>query len=107
MTRAALAGVLLIAAIGVAAAAQAPIRPSFAGEWTPDLSRSGVTGGPLRVSSPAPAPAPAPTPGPPPNTASAGTPRISEPRKVKDVPPTFPPNMLAAGVGGMVILSAT
>jgi len=105
MTRAVLAGVLLTAAI--VTAAQAPVRPSFAGEWTPDPSRSSVTGGPLRVSAPAPAPAAVPAPAPTPNAGSGGTPRISEPRKIKDVPPAFPPNKLAAGVGGMVILSAT
>ena len=98
MTRAALAGVLLTAAIG-ASAAQAPIRPNLAGEWTPDPSRSGVTGGPLRVSSPAP--------GPTPNATAGGAPRISEPTKIKDVRPDFPPNMLAAGVSGVVILAAT
>jgi TonB family protein len=103
MTRAVLAGVLLTAAIGTAA--QAPIRPSFAGEWTPDPSRSGVTGGPLRVSGPAPAPASAP--GPTPTAVSGATPRISEPRKIKDVPPVYPPNKLTAGESGIVILSAT
>jgi TonB family protein len=109
MTRAVLAGVLLTAAIGTAA--QAPIRPSFAGEWTPDPSRSGVTGGPLRVSGPAPAPAPAPAAAaaasPTPSAGSAGTPRITEPRKIKDVPPVYPPNKMTAAESGIVILSAT
>jgi len=99
MTRAVLAGVLLTAAIGMAA--QAPVRPSFAGEWTPDPSRSGVTGGPLRVSSPAPAPGATPTAG------SGAAPRISEPRKTKDVPPVYPPSKQSAAESGIVILSAT
>jgi TonB family protein len=98
MTRAALAGVLLAAAIG-SGAAQAPARPNFAGEWTLDPSRSGVIGGPLRVSSSSPASTP--------TAASGGAPRIVEPQKTKDVRPTYPPNKLTAAVGGMVILSAT
>ena len=69
---------------------QAPARPDFSGAWTLDPSKTIVTGAPTRVGGP----------------GSGGVAAVTEPRRIKDVKPLYPPDALRAGIGGMVILEA-
>lgn len=86
-------GLLLAAMAGPSAAAQTPVHPSFAGEWTLDPAGTRTTGGPIVVG--------ASRPGDP------AAPRIPEPAKTKDVRPIYPPHAIAASITGIVVVQAT
>jgi TonB family protein len=73
---------------------QGPSQPDFSGEWVLDPSRATSTGAPMRVGGAGRG-----------GERPAGT--ITEPRKVKDVPPQYPMDLLRAQKAGMVILEAT
>jgi TonB family protein len=70
----------------VALAQQAPALPDFAGSWVLDASRGTITGAP--------------------RPAGGGRGMITEPRKIKDVRPQYPPEAQRARIGGYVILEA-
>ena len=86
----------LVAAL--TATAQQPARTDFSGEWVLDASKSTSSGAPMSVSGP-----PLARGGPPPAVAP-GT--LREPRKIKDVPPRYPPEAQQARIAGIVVLEA-
>jgi TonB family protein len=93
MNRTAVTGVLLAALLGPSAAAQTPVRPNFAGEWTLDPAGTRTTGGPIVLGIRRPGDSPAP--------------RIPEPARTKDVRPIYPPHAIAASITGIVVVQAT
>jgi|SRR6185503_1848187 len=79
---------------GLLAAAQAPVRPDFSGDWVLDPSKTTTTGAPMRVGGPGRLGAPIPP----------GT--VTEPKKVKHVNPRYPPDAQRDKISGFVILEA-
>jgi TonB family protein len=74
-----------------AGAAQAPARPDFSGEWVLDPAKTTTTGAPMRVGGP----------------GSVGGATVTEPRKIKNVNPIYPPAAQRARISGIVLLEAT
>jgi len=72
--------------LAAAARAQDPQAPDFSGQWVLDASKSSTRTNTLPV------------------RATGGA--IREPRKIKDVPPTYPPDALGAKLSGSVLLEA-